>query len=121
MGIWARIFHVVDFRVNRVGNSTATNFLAEGAEEDAEGAEKNYSVNPELHNGADELLAKALDTLDEKAPAPMAASPLAEPKDLVELFAPLRRQFTDDEVDTLFSRNRSTARASNQFAVGLST
>jgi hypothetical protein len=27
----------------------------------------------------------------------------------VELFAPLRGQFTDEEVDTLFSRSRSTA------------
>ena len=57
---------------------------------------------------ADELIEKALDALEEKAPAPPAQS--AEPKNLVELFAPLRGQFTDEEVDTLFSRNRSTAR-----------
>ena len=43
-----------------------------------------------------------------KAAAP--PPPSAEPKNLVELFAPLRGQFTDEEVDTLFSRNRSTAR-----------
>jgi hypothetical protein len=59
-----------------------------------------------LHD-ADELIEQALDALDEKSPAP--ASP-AEPKNLVELFAPLRGLFTDEEVDTLFSRNRSTAR-----------
>lgn len=29
---------------------------------------------------------------------------------LVELFAPLRGMFTDEEVDTLFSRNPYTAR-----------
>jgi hypothetical protein len=36
--------------------------------------------------------------------------PSVEPKNLVELFAPLRGQFTDEEVDTLFGRNRATAR-----------
>jgi predicted transcriptional regulator len=41
---------------------------------------------------------------------PQSPAPSAEPKNLVELFAPLRGQFTDEEVDTLFSRNRSTAR-----------
>ena len=41
--------------------------------------------------------------------APVAAPP-AEPKNLVELSAPLRGQFTDEEVDTLFRRNRSAAR-----------
>jgi hypothetical protein len=60
-----------------------------------------------LHD-ADELIEQALDALDEKSPAPLAASS-AEPKNLVELFAPLRGQFTDEEVDTLFSRNRSSA------------
>ena len=59
-----------------------------------------------LHD-ADELIEKALDALEgHAAPRP----PLAEPKNLVELFAPLRGQFTDEEVDTLFSRNPSTAR-----------
>jgi Arc/MetJ-type ribon-helix-helix transcriptional regulator len=69
-------------------------------------------VNAQIQSGhfhdADELLEKALDALEEKAPAPPA--PSAEPKNLVELFAPLRGQFTDEEVDTLFSRNRSTTR-----------
>jgi hypothetical protein len=59
-----------------------------------------------LHN-ADELIEQALDALDEKSPAPVSA---AAPKNLVELFAPLRGMFTDEEVDTLFSRNPSTAR-----------
>lgn len=71
-------------------------------------------VNAHIQTGhfhdADELLEKALDALEEKAPVSMTSAPLATPKNLVELFAPLRGQFTDDEVDTLFSRNRSTAR-----------
>ena len=68
-------------------------------------------VNAHIQAGhfhdADELLEKALDALDDRA---SSAAPLAAPKNLVELFAPLRGQFTDEEVDTLFSRNRSTAR-----------
>jgi len=69
-------------------------------------------VNAQIQSGnfhdADELFEKALDALEGKAAAPHV--PMAEPKNLVELFAPLRGQFTDEEVDTLFSRNRSTAR-----------
>ena len=69
-------------------------------------------VNARIQSGhfhdADELIEKALDALEGKAVPPRA--PSAEPKNLVELFAPLRGQFTDEEVDTLFSRNRSTAR-----------
>jgi hypothetical protein len=60
-----------------------------------------------LHN-ADELIEQALDALDEKSPAP-APRPAA-PKNLVELFAPLRGMFTDEEVDRLFSRNKSPSR-----------
>jgi Arc/MetJ-type ribon-helix-helix transcriptional regulator len=69
-------------------------------------------VNAQIQSGhfldADEFIEKALDALEGKAAAPPA--PSTEPKNLVELFAPLRGQFTDEEVDTLFSRNRSTAR-----------
>lgn len=69
-------------------------------------------VNAHIQTGhfhdTDELIERALDALEGKAAAPPAQS--AEPKNLVELFAPLRGQFTDEEVDTLFSRNRSTAR-----------
>ncbi len=57
---------------------------------------------------ADEFLEKALEAIEGKADTPPA--PSAEPKNLVELFAPLRGQFTDEEVDTLFSRNHSIAR-----------
>jgi Arc/MetJ-type ribon-helix-helix transcriptional regulator len=64
-------------------------------------------VNAHIRTGrfhdVDEVLEKALDALEEKA-----AAPSGEPKNLVELFAPLRGLFTDEEVDTLFSRNRST-------------
>jgi Arc/MetJ-type ribon-helix-helix transcriptional regulator len=69
-------------------------------------------VKAHIHAGhfhdADELLENALDALEGKVSAP--AAPSDEPKNLVELFAPLRGQFTDEEVDTLFSRSRSTAR-----------
>lgn len=63
--------------------------------------------NRRLHD-ADELLKQALDALDEKSPVP--ASTPAAPKNLVELFAPLRGMFTDEEVDTLFGRNQSPGR-----------
>jgi Arc/MetJ-type ribon-helix-helix transcriptional regulator len=70
-------------------------------------------VNAHIQTGqfhdTDELIEKALDALEGKAAAPPA--PSAAPKNLVELFAPLRGQFTDEEVDALFSRNRSTARS----------
>jgi Arc/MetJ-type ribon-helix-helix transcriptional regulator len=66
-------------------------------------------VNAQIQSGhfhdADELIEKALDALEGKA-----AAPSDEPKNLMELFAPLRGQFTDEEIDTLFSRNRSTTR-----------
>ena len=69
-------------------------------------------VNAHIQAGhfhdTDEPFEKAPDALEGKAAEPPATS--AEPKNLVELFAPLRGQFTDEEIDTLFSRNRSTAR-----------
>ena len=69
-------------------------------------------VNAQIQSGqfhdADELIEKALDALEGKAAAPPVAA--AAPKNLVELFAPLRGQFTDEEIDALFSRNRSTSR-----------
>ncbi len=37
-------------------------------------------------------------------------APRSEAKNLFELFAPVRGLLTDEEVDTLFSRNRSHAR-----------
>lgn len=69
-------------------------------------------VNAHIQTGhfhdADEVIERALDALE--GVAATAPAPSADPKNLVELFAPLRGQFTDEEVDTLFSRNRSTAR-----------
>ena len=60
----------------------------------------------------DELLKKALGSLDEQTPVPTAAQDASqgEPKSLFELFAPVRGLLTDDEIDTLFSRNRSMSR-----------
>jgi Arc/MetJ-type ribon-helix-helix transcriptional regulator len=60
----------------------------------------------------DELLKRALGSLDEEAP-PSAAAPdasAAEPNNLFDLFAPVRGLLTDDEIDTLFARNRSMSR-----------
>ncbi len=74
-------------------------------------------VNAQIQSGhfhdADELLEKALDVIEAKTPALASAAEkrrAAGRKSLVEVFAPLRGQFTDEEVDTPFSRNRSTAR-----------
>ncbi len=74
-------------------------------------------VNAQIQSGhfhdADELLEKALDALEGKTPGQTSAAAsrsAAGRKSLVEVFAPLRGQFTDEEVDALFSRNRSTSR-----------
>ena len=68
----------------------------------------NTQIRRRHLQGAEELIERALDALDRESPSPM--SPPATPKNLVELFAPLRGMFTDEEIDTLFSRNRSTSR-----------
>ena len=69
-------------------------------------------VTEQIHRrhlqGADELIERALDALDRESPALTSSSVTA--KNLVELSTPLRGLFTDEEVDTLFSRNRSTSR-----------
>jgi hypothetical protein len=59
----------------------------------------------------DELLKKALGSLDEQ-PTPAVATTDASPGEpnLFELFAPIRGLLTDDEIDTLFARNRSMSR-----------
>lgn len=58
-------------------------------------------VNAEIQTrhlrDADELLEQALDALNEKSPAPAAGK--APPKDMVELFAPLRGLSIDFERD----------------------
>jgi hypothetical protein len=54
----------------------------------------------------------------ESAVRPASAGPPAavpnggpgEPKNLFDLFAPVRGLLTDDEIDTLFARNRSMSR-----------
>ena len=71
-------------------------------------------VNAHIRAGhahdANELLQKALDALDEKG-AFVAPSQETRPKNVVELFAPLRGLFSDEEVDALFSRDPSTSRS----------
>jgi Arc/MetJ-type ribon-helix-helix transcriptional regulator len=68
-------------------------------------------VNAHIQTGhfhdADEVLEKALDALEEKAPVPMSPAErrrVAGRKSLVELFAPLQGLNLD------FSRNKSTGR-----------
>ena len=68
-------------------------------------------VNAHIQTGhfhdADELIEKALDALEEKAPAPTSPTErrrAAGRKSLVELFAPLQGLNLD------FSRNKSTGR-----------
>jgi hypothetical protein len=60
----------------------------------------NAQIQSRHLDDADELIEQALDALDEKSPAPVAA-PV---KDIEELFAPLRGLNLD------FSRNPSTGR-----------
>jgi hypothetical protein len=60
----------------------------------------------------DELLKKALGSLDEQAQSPALAPDASpgEPQSLFDLFAPVRGLLTDDEIDTLFTRSRSMSR-----------
>lgn len=58
----------------------------------------------------DELLNKALDSLDEQTPAGAPDAGPGEPRNLFELLAPVRGLLTDEEVDTLFARDRSPGR-----------
>jgi Arc/MetJ-type ribon-helix-helix transcriptional regulator len=71
-------------------------------------------INQRLQSGAfkdaEDVILQALQSSPTPAQPAAPPAPTAKPKNLVELFAPLRGQFTDEEVDTLFSRNRSTAR-----------
>ncbi len=60
-----------------------------------------------LH-GADELIEQALEALDQVSPA--VDSPSTTPNNLLELAAPMRGLFTDDEIDTLFKREPSPDR-----------
>lgn len=67
---------------------------------------QRYLQSGQFHD-LDELLTKALDALPEpEAPSEHAA----RARNLVELFEPIRGLLTDEEVDTLFSRNRSPGR-----------
>jgi Arc/MetJ-type ribon-helix-helix transcriptional regulator len=58
----------------------------------------------------DELLNKALGSLDQQTPPAAPETSAGEPKNLFELFAPVRGLLTDQEIDTLFARNRSMSR-----------
>lgn len=68
-------------------------------------------INQRMASGAfrdiDELLAKAIDALDEPF---VSVQPDVKAKNFLELFEPVRGLLTDEEVDVLFSRDRSPAR-----------
>ena len=68
---------------------------------------QRYLQSGQFHD-LDELLTKALDAL----PKPVAPSNahVAGAANLVELFEPVRGLLTDEEIDTIFSRNRSPGR-----------
>lgn len=68
----------------------------------------NAQIRRRHLHGADDLIERALDALDRESPPPMSSP--AAPKNLVEISTPLRGMFTDEEIDTLFSRDRSTSR-----------
>jgi len=57
---------------------------------------------------ADELLTKALDALDEKWPIEPARPRTGQ--DLIDACAMVRGLLTDEEIDTIFSRKKSSAR-----------
>jgi hypothetical protein len=68
-----------------------------------------------LQGRAIESVATALleDAVHPASAGPPAAEPDAspgEPRNLFDLFAPVRGLLTDDEIDTLFARNRSMSR-----------
>ena len=56
----------------------------------------------------EEIIDAGLEHLREHAPT--SAEPGSDASNLVELFAPIRGLLTDEEVDTLFSRNPSPGR-----------
>lgn len=68
---------------------------------------QRYLQSGQFHD-LDELLTKALDALPE--PAAPSSTPAAQAANLVELFEPVRGLLTDEEIDTIFSRNRSASR-----------
>jgi hypothetical protein len=68
---------------------------------------QRYLQSGRFHD-LDELLTKALDALPEPA-APLNTNATGA-ANLVELFEPVRGLLTDEEIDTIFSRNRSPSR-----------
>ncbi len=68
---------------------------------------QRYLQSGQFHD-LDELLTKALDALPESV-APSNANG-GQAANLVELFAPVRGLLTDEEINTIFSRNRSPGR-----------
>ena len=70
---------------------------------------QRYLRSGQFHD-LDELLAKALDALPEPEAAEATPPERRTGQELVDACARLRGLFTDEEVDTLFRRNPSSAR-----------
>lgn len=72
-------------------------------------------VNAHIEAGhihdADELIERALDALDEEAPTQPARAHTGQ--DLIDACANVRGLLTDEEIDTIFTRNKSSARPVN--------
>ncbi len=72
-------------------------------------------VNAHIRTGqfhdTDELIEKALDALDEKAPA--RNRPSRTGKDLIDVCAKVRGLLSNEEIDTIFSRNKTGSRPVN--------
>ena len=68
---------------------------------------QRYLQSGQFHD-LDELLTKALDALPE--PAALLNTHAVQAANLVELFEPVRGLLTDEEIDTIFRRNRSPSR-----------
>ena len=66
-------------------------------------------------HSADEVIEKALDALDASTPPALPGGPIrtGTGQDLVDASARLRGLFTDEEIDTMFARNRSEGRTVN--------
>jgi hypothetical protein len=77
-------------------------------------------VNAHIQTGhfhdADDLLEKALDALDEKVTAPITLLESARSRtgqELIDVCARVHGLLTDEEVDTILSRNKSGSRPVN--------
>ena len=63
-----------------------------------------------LHDYVLEIVTREVQNPETATAVSTAKDRAAKAKNLVELFEPIRGLLTDEEIDTLFSRNKSTSR-----------